>query len=58
MVINDPPLTFAPEDEHGDFDKNMYNVYQTGGKKVRYVVWPAMISQDGNIVAKGVAECC
>lgn len=59
MVIQEPPLVFAPDIPGDKFDRTLYFTYQTTGTDIRFVVWPAILLETGGrVLVKGVAECC
>lgn len=57
MKVQSPPMVFHKCEHEVDFDRNLYKEYVTSGRKVNYVVWPALLlHEEGPIVCKGVAE--
>ena len=58
MAIQDPPmlLNFGPA-HNEDMDTNTFRAFTRTGKKVDFVVWPAVyLYKDGPLVHKGVLE--
>ncbi|XP_060582833.1 uveal autoantigen with coiled-coil domains and ankyrin repeats-like [Ruditapes philippinarum] len=60
MVIQDPPVVFAPLLSRGEnFNNDYYKPYTISGPKVDYAVWPPLLLHEGGpILAKGVAQGC
>lgn len=60
MVVQDPPMAIVidvPQDL--SYNKAYYKQYTKSGQLVNYVVWPAILNQDGGaLMGKGVAQCC
>ncbi|XP_045206656.2 myosin-3-like [Mercenaria mercenaria] len=58
MVIQDPPIVFAPAVQRGSrFNTDLYKPYTSSGTHVGYVVWPTLLlHKDGPVLAKGVAQ--
>jgi hypothetical protein len=60
MTVQSPRMVLhAHPTERSDvpFDKGLYKEYITSGPVVKYVVWPALLLQEGGpLVCKGVAE--
>ena len=53
--IHDPPveLLFRSREDTGN---KIWRAYTATGSRVEYVVWPAVLLPEGNVVAKGVAQ--
>lgn len=60
MVIQDPPMTIASDiPKTLIFNKDYFKEYTKSGKFVDYVVWPAVLIQDGGLLlTKGIVQCC
>ena len=60
MVVQDPPMAIVidvPQDL--SYIKTNYKQYTKSGQFVNYLVWPAILNQDGGaLMGKGVAQCC
>ncbi|XP_053382818.1 putative leucine-rich repeat-containing protein DDB_G0290503 isoform X2 [Mercenaria mercenaria] len=59
MVIQDPPIVFAPEPGKGSNlnTDDLLKPYARSGTHVDYVVWPALLLHEGGpVLAKGVAQ--
>ncbi|KAL3879275.1 hypothetical protein ACJMK2_031577 [Sinanodonta woodiana] len=59
MHIQTPPLCLDLKTIKGQVvDKNSYMEYTKKGKKIAFVVWPALfLHEDGPVLRKGVAQC-
>ena len=58
MSIQDPPmeLCFSGKSRKG-FDCELFRVFTQTGKKVAFIVWPAvLLSENGSTLMKGVAQ--
>lgn len=58
MAIQDPPmkLDFGPA-QNEKFDKEVFRCYTITGKKVQFMVWPAVfLHKNGPLVTKGVLQ--
>ena len=60
MAVQDPPMALSTfEDEGNTFRRSKFREYTRTGALVDYAVWPAVLIQDnGDLMAKGVAQCC
>ena len=60
MAIQDPPMAVSREiRDDFRFDKTKYKEYTKLGQIVDFVVWPAVLIQDGgHLMAKGIVQCC
>lgn len=58
MNLQSPPVYMDLSVKEGDkFNKETYKHYTSLGKKVAYVVWPALyLHEGGPLLAKGVAQ--
>ncbi|KAK3582902.1 hypothetical protein CHS0354_009708 [Potamilus streckersoni] len=58
MQVHTPPLCLDLNTVKGNaFDKNKYKEYTTKGKKIVFVVWPALfLHENGLLLSKGVAQ--
>ncbi|XP_060596417.1 putative leucine-rich repeat-containing protein DDB_G0290503 isoform X2 [Ruditapes philippinarum] len=57
MIVQSPPMTLHTCEPGSRFDKNFYREYMTSGHLVSYMVWPALLLDEGGaLVCKGVAE--
>jgi hypothetical protein len=58
MVAQDPPVCLKPpEEKDSDFNRDDYREYTNSGKKIDYVVWPALLLHEGGpLLSKGVAQ--
>lgn len=55
MVIQDPPMVIVLNPQSDAY--NNFREYKTRGKYLNYVVWPALLLEEGGpLVMKGVAE--
>ncbi|XP_045211926.1 uncharacterized protein LOC123563277 [Mercenaria mercenaria] len=55
MVIQDPPMTMVLKSEVKAIDN--FKVYKHRGNRVDFIVWPALLLQEGGqLISKGVAE--
>ena len=59
MVVQDPPMTILTDvGEDCKYDKSKFREYTKTGPFIDYIVWPAVLIQEGgNMMAKGVAQC-
>ena len=60
MAVQDPPMALSTfEDEGNTSRRSKFREYTRTGALVDYAVWPAVLIQDnGDLMAKGVAQCC
>ena len=60
MAIQDPPMAITTDIPRTlIFNKSYFKEYTKSGKFVDYVVWPAILIQDGGaLMAKGIVQCC
>ena len=58
MCIQDPPVVLMFSGKQGtNFDGQLFTTYTTEGRKVQFIVWPAiLLYNDGPILRKGVAQ--
>ena len=58
MCIQDPPVVLMFSGKQGtSFDGQLFTTYTTEGRKVKFIVWPAiLLYNDGPILRKGVAQ--
>ncbi|XP_056011830.1 RB1-inducible coiled-coil protein 1-like isoform X2 [Ostrea edulis] len=58
MVAQDPPVCLKPSEKNDKkFDKEIYREFTSSGKKIDYVVWPALLLHEGGpLLNKGVAQ--
>ncbi|XP_052281152.1 uncharacterized protein LOC127878664 [Dreissena polymorpha] len=52
--LSAPPISSYAKKRGDDFDENFFREYTCKGKKVDFVVMPALVNKDGDVVAKGV----
>ncbi|XP_060565678.1 uncharacterized protein LOC132724741 [Ruditapes philippinarum] len=58
MVVQNPPMILSTTAQQ-QFDTNLYKDYTKRGKYVDYVVWPALLLNEGGpVLSKGVAQGC
>jgi hypothetical protein len=58
MIVQSPPMALHYCETRSIFDKNLYREYMTSGSRVNYMVWPALLLNEGGaLVCQGVAEC-
>ena len=59
MAVQDPPMAIlTDESKDGKFDKTKFKEYTKTGSYVDFIVWPAVLIQEGgDMMAKGVAQC-
>ncbi|XP_053406450.1 uncharacterized protein LOC123547839 [Mercenaria mercenaria] len=56
MCIQDPPLSLYTKSK-GKFDEGYFSPYTVSGRRVAYLVWPALLLHEGGpILQKGVAQ--
>lgn len=57
MAVQDPPMYLLFKVKYGhSIDTNMFETYKMAGKRVDYVVWPAVFAEEGGAcLQKGVA---
>ena len=58
MCIQDPPMVLHFSGTVGNsFDETLFKAYTKAGKKIKYVVWPAVaLYEGGQTLMKGVAQ--
>ena len=58
MVVQDPPMAILTDvGEDCKYDKSKFREYTKTGQFIDYIVWPAVLIQEGgNMMAKGVAQ--
>ena len=58
MVVQDPQMYIDGDLKPGiQFDKEVYKEYTRSGKRVAFIVWPALyLHKDGPLLTKGVAQ--
>ncbi|XP_053400220.1 uncharacterized protein LOC128545988 [Mercenaria mercenaria] len=57
MVVQSPPMILAECKPGENFQKEAYKEYTQRGSIINYVVWPALLlNQGGPVVGKGVAQ--
>ena len=59
MVVQDPPMAMITDvGEDCKYDKSKFREYTKTGPFIDYIVWPAVLIQEGgDMMAKGVAQC-
>ena len=59
MAVQDPPMAILTEgSKDGKFDKTKFKEYTKTGPYVDFIVWPAVLIQEGgDMMAKGVVQC-
>lgn len=59
MAIQDPPMAILTEIGVGcRYDISKYREYTKQGEFVDYVVWPAVLIQDGGqLMSRGIVQC-
>ena len=60
MAIQDPPMAITVKiNDDSKYDNRLFRVYTKEGDFVDYVVWPAVLIQDGgHLMCKGIVQCC
>ncbi|XP_060596343.1 uncharacterized protein LOC132750392 [Ruditapes philippinarum] len=57
MIVQSPPMALHYCETGSRFDKNLYREYMTSGSRVNFMVWPALLLNEGGaLLCKGVAE--
>ena len=59
MAIQEPPVVIIFQKTAADeqFDKDVYKAYTQVGKKLDFVVWPAVyLHKDGPMICRGTAQ--
>jgi hypothetical protein len=56
MTVQDPPMYLLFKVKHGfEIDNEKFDRYQARGKRVDYVIWPAVLTEEGGAcVQKGM----
>lgn len=57
MAVQEPPMYLLFKAKHGqEIDTSVFDVYQGSGKRVDFILWPAVFVQEGGTcLQKGVA---
>lgn len=55
--VHESSLTFKTEFSLGKkIDKSMAIPYTKKGERIKYVVWPALLCQDGRVLARAIVQ--
>ena len=59
MAIQDPPMAlYLKLDKNAKYEKSLYREFTKHGNFVDYIVWPAVLIQDGgSLMCKGIVQC-